>query len=44
VRRAIDHFNAQRSELIDGAGGESLAEQNKTLDREVSYLEAFLAR
>lgn len=44
VRKAIDHYNAQRSELIDGAGGESLAEQNKTLDREVSYLEAFLAR
>ncbi len=42
VKKAIEHLDSQRGELEEGAGGQTLAEQNKILDKEVAVLTTFL--
>lgn len=41
-KTAIAHLDSQRGELQEGAGGQTLAEQNKILDEEVASLTALL--
>lgn len=41
-KTAIAYFKSQRKELQEGAGGQTLAEQSKILDKEVAFLTALL--
>ena len=41
-RAAIAYFEAQRIDLIEGAGGHTVAEQNKILDNEVADMKELL--
>lgn len=42
VKKAIEHFELQRGLLEEGAGGQTLAEQNKFIDDEVLFLKGFI--
>lgn len=42
VNNAIEHVELQRSTLEEGAGGQTLAEQNKIVDGEVFFLKSLL--
>lgn len=42
VTAAIEHLGSQRAGLRDGAGGQTLAEQNKILNKEVGFLRTLL--
>ena len=38
VQEAVKHVESQRNKLSEGAGGRSVAEQNKIIDEEVAFL------
>ena len=42
IQKAIESVESQRRDLQEGAGGQSVAQQNKIIDGEVSFLRSFL--
>jgi len=42
AKKSIEHFESQRGQLEEGAGGQTLAEQNKIIDSEVLFLRSLI--